>query len=171
MTVAELVAPASIATEAIHSRYPVTLRWTDERRALASSADGLPEIAVGPPPAFDGMPGLWSPEHLFVLAAASCWLTTFLTVARLSHLDLVDVEVDASGDVARRADRRFHVPGMVLRPRVTIAHEADRERALRLIAKAEAGCLVAQSMRTEVTLEPVVVALERSARGLARPAG
>jgi organic hydroperoxide reductase OsmC/OhrA len=159
MTTAELVAPATVDAEEIHSSYPVTLRWTDERRALATSADGLPELVVGPPPAFDGMAGVWSPEHLFVLAAASCWLTTFLTMARLSSFDVVDVEVEASGDVARRADRRFHVPSIVLRPRVTIAHETDRERALRLIAKAEAGCLVHLSMRTEVALEPVVSAL------------
>jgi organic hydroperoxide reductase OsmC/OhrA len=157
MTIAELTAPASVAAEEIHSSYPVSLRWTDERRALASSADGLPELVVGPPPAFAGMPGVWSPEHLFVLAASSCWLTTFLTVARLSGLDLVDVEVEASGDVTRRSDRRFHVPRIVLRPRVTLPRGADREKALRLIAKAESGCLVSHSMRAELTLEPEVV--------------
>ena len=35
--------------------------------------------------------------------------------------------------------------------------EEDREKAAKLIAKAEAACLVARSMKTEVVLEPEVV--------------
>jgi organic hydroperoxide reductase OsmC/OhrA len=156
MTVAVLSAPASVAPEEVHSSYPVSLRWLEGNQAVASSADGLPELMVGPPPAFEGTPGVWSPEHLFVLAAASCWLATVLGGARLSGLELVDVAVEASGDVARDETRRFHLPRIALRPRVTLARETDREKALRLIAKADAGCLVSRSMRTVVTLEPQV---------------
>lgn len=141
----------------IHSTYPVAVRWKGDSRGVASSTDGLPEIAVASPPAFDGPAGVWSPEHLFVLAAASCWMTTFLVLARLSKLPVRAVTAEAEGSVERREDRRFHIPRIVLRPRVTIEGEADQERALKLIEKAEAACLIRNSVRTEITLEPAVV--------------
>lgn len=141
----------------VHSTYPVAVRWSGDRRGLASSSDGLPELAVASPPAFDGPAGVWSPEHLFVLAAASCWMTTFLAVAKLSKLPVRAVTAEAEGSVERREDRRFHIARILLRPRVTLDVEADRERALRLIEKAESVCLVRNSVRTEITLEPAVV--------------
>ena len=53
-------------------------------------------------------------------------------------------------------DRKFSIARIVLRPLVAVHREADREKALRLIQKAEDACLVARSMRTTVELAPEV---------------
>jgi len=135
-----------------HSSYSVAIRWEGERRGRASSADGLPELLVASPPAFGGPPGIWSPEHLFVLAAASCWMTTFLAVSEASKLEVVAVECGGEGVIEKGEDRRFRVSRIHLRPRVAVAREEDRERAVRLIEKAEAACLIRNSIRSEVTL-------------------
>jgi peroxiredoxin-like protein len=141
-----------------HSSYPVAVRWRSGREGVATSADGQPELAVASPPAFGGPAGVWTPEHLFVLAAATCWMTTFLSVAELSKLDFAAVEADGEGVLERGDDRKYHIARITLRPRVTIRREADRERALRLIEKAENACLIRNSMRSEISLEPEVLA-------------
>ena len=140
----------------IHSKYPLSVRWTGGREGVATSADGLPELAVASPPAFGGPAGVWTPEHLFVLAASTCWMTTFLSVAELSKFEFVAVEADGEGVVERGDDRRYRIARITLRPRVTIRREADRERALRLIEKAENVCLIRNSVHTEIKLEPEV---------------
>jgi organic hydroperoxide reductase OsmC/OhrA len=46
---------------------------------------------------------------------------------------------------------------IVLRPRLAVIHEDDRDRAVKLLQKAERSCLVSRSLQTEVTLEPLIV--------------
>lgn len=140
----------------IHSRYSVAVHWHAGREGRATSADRLPELAVASPPAFGGPAGVWTPEHLFVLAAAACWMTTFLAVAELSKLEFEAVEAGGEGVLERGEDRKYVIARITLRPRVTIRRESDRERALRLIEKAENACLIRNSVRTEITLEPEV---------------
>lgn len=140
----------------VHSRYPITLAWLGEKRGRLGSPDGLPDLAFASPPQFGGHAGAWSPEHLFVASALACWMTTFLAIAGNSKLEVVAVGGDAEGDVATNEERRYHVAAIRLRPRVTVRREEDREKALRLMQKAEAACLIARSMRTPVTLEPAV---------------
>ena len=148
-----------------HSTYPVAIRWEGEKRGRASSADGLPELEVAAPPAFGGPPGLWSPEHLFVLSAASCWMTTFLAVAHASGLSPAGVDCPAEGTVIRGDDRRYRIATIALRPRVTVSDEALREKTLRLMAKAESACLISASMSATVTMEPEVVVSAQIAPG------
>lgn len=151
----------------VHSQYPVSVRWEGERRGRASSSDGLPDLAVAAPPSFGGPAGLWSPEHLFVLSVATCWMTTFLAVAQASRLEVAAVDCSGNGTLEKGEDRRFWISGIVLRPRVTLVREEDRERGLRLIAKAESLCLIQNSIRTEVTLESEVLvnSAQRTGRG------
>ena len=143
-----------------HSRYPVAIRWTSGKEGVASSVDGLPELPVASPPSFGGPAGVWSPEHLFVLSAAACWMTTFRAIAEASSLDVVAVEADAEGFLEKGVDRRYSIPRLTLRPVVTVRREADRDKAMRLIEKAEQACLIARSMRAAVTLEGRVEVLE-----------
>ncbi len=141
----------------VHSAYPVSVRWEGERRGLATSVDGLPELPVAAPPSFGGPKGVWSPEHLFVLAAATCWMTTFLAVAQNSKLEFAALDCPGTGTLEKGDDRRFWISRIVLRPRVTILREEDRERAMRLMEKAEAACLISNSMKSAVTLEAEVL--------------
>lgn len=141
----------------LHSTYPVSMRWTGGKSAVASAPGGLPDLEVGSPPQFGGPGGRWTPEHFFVGAATLCWMTTFLASASLSNLEVAAVEASGEGTVERGDDRRFSISRIALRPRVTIHREQDREKAEKLIRKAEEACLVARSMRSEVVLEPKVV--------------
>jgi peroxiredoxin-like protein len=142
----------------VHSTYPVSVRWIGGKQGVGTSPDWLPALEVATPPAFGGPGGAWSPEHLLALAVASCWMSTFVAMAEQSSLTLAAVDVTAEATVDRREDRRFWVPRIVLRPRVTVRRPEDSERAERLVSKAEAGCLVSNSLAGEVLLEGEVVA-------------
>jgi peroxiredoxin-like protein len=124
--------------------YPVTVRWR------------LPELTVATPPEFGGPAQQWSPEHLFVAAVASCFLTTFLALSATSRLEIRGIEVPGVGRLVRGEDRRYRIESIHLEPHIQIADEKDRERAGRLAAKAEELCLISRSIRSNVTLGPVI---------------
>ena len=78
--------------------YNTTIRWEQGRRGTATSPDISDPITVATPHEFPkGEPNIWSPEHLFVVAANSCLLTTFLAIAENSKLDFISFESEATG--------------------------------------------------------------------------
>jgi len=42
---------------------------------------------------------------------------------------------------------------IILKPRVELANERDREKANKIILKSEAACLITRSIKTQVRLE------------------
>jgi len=58
--------------------YKVSVTWMQDREGTAQTPDVRERLFFSAPPEFGGQPGLWSPESLLVLSAASCFLSTFL---------------------------------------------------------------------------------------------
>jgi organic hydroperoxide reductase OsmC/OhrA len=140
--------------------YPVTVRWISEKDGLLESADGLPPLPVASPPQFGGKPGIWSPEHLLVGAVSSCLLSTFLAVAEISGLRVLSFEAPAVGTLERGDDRRYRFALVEVHPRLTVASDADAEKAARLLPKAEAACLVTRSLSCPVLVHPRIEVAE-----------
>jgi peroxiredoxin-like protein len=136
--------------------YPVSVRWTGGSQGVASSSDGLPPLTVAAPPEFGGPEEVWTPEHMFVASIASCFMTTYLAIARLSKLEVVSLEVPAVGTLVRDENGRYRITHAVLSPEVAIAEEGARARAMRIAEKAEKACLITNSVRTEVTMEATI---------------
>lgn len=137
--------------------YPVEVRWTVGREGVSrSDRDGIPDIVVETPPQFGGRGGNWTPEHLFVASAASCLMTTFMTMASFSKLAVHGFDVAAEGKLEQTDGRHYQMTEIVLRPFVQITEERFRAKTLRLLEKAENACLITASMRSRVYLEPVV---------------
>lgn len=133
--------------------YRTAARWTGGR-AGDVEAEGVAEpLRFSAPPEFHGEAGLWSPETLFLGAANTCFLTTFVAIAEFSKLELVEVEVAAEAHLERVPGQGYRFTEVVLRPVVTLASEADREKALRLLDKTEKSCIVARSLQTPVRVE------------------
>jgi organic hydroperoxide reductase OsmC/OhrA len=84
-------------------------------------------------------------------------MTTLLAIAGISRVEIKALEIPALGELERGEDRLYSIPKMVLRPRITLAREEDRERVLRLVDKAEQVCLVSRSMTTEIRVEPTIL--------------
>ncbi len=121
------------------------------------SAESVPlAIQFNAPPEFNGERGKWTPEHMLVASAASCLAATFRSIAEASKFDYSSLHVEAEGMLEKQEDG-FRFTRIVLRPRLAIIQDEDRERAAKLLQKAERACLIARSLRCEVVTEPMVV--------------
>ena len=119
------------------------------------SEETLPSISVATPPEFpNGVPNIWSPEHLFVASANVCLMTTFLAIAENSKLEFSAYTAKATGKL-EKVDGKFAISEITIAPEITLIKPEDKDRALRIIQKAEANCLISNSMKTKIVLEPV----------------
>lgn len=118
-------------------------------RALEVSAD----------PAFRGDPSRLNPEQLLVMAASSCQLLSFLALAARRRVTVTAYEDDASGVMPMRpADGGpVRITRIVLRPRITVAAGTDHALVEELVHQGHDECYIANSLTTEVTLEPTIV--------------
>ena len=138
--------------------YTNEVEWTGERRGDLSSPH-LPDLEVDAPPEFKGHEGVWTPEHLFVAAVNSCFMTTFLAIAENSKLEFVSFSADAKGKLEKLDGRGFIMTEVVLRPKLRVCHARDVERAGRILEKAEKNCLISNSIKSETRLEPEVTSV------------
>ena len=144
--------------------YHVDINWNKERKGMMCSPElksvsnnkgGCIEVAT--PPEFPkGIPGIWSPEHLFTAAVSSCLMTTFLAVAENSKLEFTGFQCQSEGKL-EQVDGRYIMSEVILKPIVTIVNEKDRERAERVLQKSEAACLISNSIKSKVTMIPHIV--------------
>jgi len=129
--------------------------WTSNRRGIVEAEEIPRTINFSAPVEFNGEPGLWTPEHLLVSAAATCFLATFRSIAEISYFEMVALQVSAEG-ILEKTDGGLRFTQMILRPALAVANEDDQERGLRLLEKAERSCLVVRSLNCQIVLEPTV---------------
>ncbi len=141
--------------------YSTEIEWTKERQGNLCSPV-LPCLHVDAPPEFKGHDCAWTPEHLFVGAVNSCFMTTFLAIAENSKLDFVSFKTAADGKL-EKLDGGFQMTEIILHPTLTIAHARDAERASRILEKAEKHCLISNSIKTTVHLQPEIDIVEQAA--------
>jgi peroxiredoxin-like protein len=135
--------------------YETEVEWATGRKASLRSS-GLPTLEIAPPPEFQGDPGLWTPEHLYVASVNACFVVTFLAIAELSKLDFVSFASHAEGKLEKIEGSGFQITEVVLRPNLMVHYARDVERAARLMQKAERNCLISNSIKTIVKLEPEI---------------
>jgi organic hydroperoxide reductase OsmC/OhrA len=116
---------------------------------------GVPELRSAPPPEFDGPGDAWSPEHLLLAAVESCFLFTLRAVARASKIEFTSLVLRSEGTVGRQ-DGGVRFTEIVLRPKLTLGPGVDRDKALRVLEKAERACPVSASLATPLRLEPEI---------------
>jgi peroxiredoxin-like protein len=138
-----------------HHEYRVHAFGAGGRNGVVRAEGVLPCISFSAPPEFLGEPGCWTPEHFLVAAVTSCFVSTFSGIAEKSHLEFATFNLDAEG-VLGNEDGIWRFTEIKLRPVVTVLKEEDRDRAIRLLEKAEKACLIARSLQCKVVLFPAV---------------
>src|SRR5262245_52518976 len=117
------------------------------------------ELVLSCDPVFRGDPTLLNPEQLVVIAASSCQMLEFLSIAARARVDVLEYEDAAEGTMSEEVTpARF--TSIVLRPRIVVAAGVDPARITALCERAHHGCYVANSLRTEITVEPEIVVQE-----------
>jgi peroxiredoxin-like protein len=115
-----------------------------------------PELRLATPVQYDGPGDAWTPEHLLLAAVEGCYLFTLRAVANAAHIHFQYLEVSAEG-IVDRENGATKFTEIVLRPRLTISPEIDRDRVMKLLRKAERACLVTASLATPIRVEAELV--------------
>lgn len=125
-------------------------------------------FALSADPHFRGDASRANPEQLLVLAASSCQMLSFLHVAASAGLDVLDYTDDAEGVMPAR-EKPMRITRITLRPKVLVAAGSDVSRFDELMHEAHEGCFIANSLTTEVVVEPTVDIAETAATAAVAP--
>jgi peroxiredoxin-like protein len=119
---------------------------------LICSSNRLSNIEVAPPEEFGGPGDLWSPETLFMSSLSNCYILSFRAISKASKLDWVNINCHSEG-ILDRVERTTRFVKVTNKVKLTIKDENDREKAEKLLEKAEHICLVSNSINAELILE------------------
>jgi organic hydroperoxide reductase OsmC/OhrA len=135
------------STDFSYEEYPRDHTWTFE---------GGIEVAASAAPTFRGTPDRVDPEDAFVASLAACHMLTFLALAARKNFVIESYRDSATGLLAKNEDGRLAMTTVTLRPDITFGDSAPTAEELeRLHHQAHRGCFIANSVITEVTVEPV----------------
>jgi organic hydroperoxide reductase OsmC/OhrA len=135
--------------------YSVRVDWTHGKVGNMLVA-GKPVVEVATPPEFDGPEGIISPEDLFVAAAASCMMTTFVTFSKKLRFDYKAFTCEARG-ILERVETGFQFTKIHIKATVTVDSEDTKAKAERGLELAGKYCLVSNSMKCTTEHENVVL--------------
>ena len=140
--------------EAEH-RYRAVAWWTAGQAGLTKSEAAPNALHFAAPPEFGGLEGRWTPESLLLSAVASCFTTTFDALARNSRFEYVDLEVVAEGSI-HKSEKGYSFADIVIRPKLTVPNEEERQRGLVLLNKTKAICMVSRALAAPPVCEPCI---------------
>ena len=140
--------------------YNTTVSWKGEHWGWIRMGNG-PEMDFSAPPDAQGHSGVLTPEDAFVAAANSCIMMMFLWAAERYKLNLLSYECRAEGTKQVELDRTEIFTHLRFWPVIRIA--AGREdlaviesRARRALQSAQKYSLVANSVKSEIIIEPTI---------------
>lgn len=123
--------------------------------AIELTSAGLQPIRSMPPIEFDGPGDQWSPESLLVAAVSDCLILTFRAIARASGMHWLKLECETEG-VLDRVDGVTRFTHFNIRAKLTAPAGTDEHKAMRMLEKSEAVCLVSNSLNGEKHLHASV---------------
>jgi organic hydroperoxide reductase OsmC/OhrA len=86
-------------------------------------------------------------------------MSTFLAFAERAGLAFASYESDAEGRVELVAGK-LQVTSVTLTPRVTVQSSGDVDKAKEFLTKAESNCLISNSVKSHITMNPTVSSAE-----------
>ncbi len=149
--------------------YTATIRWFASPgenfakgqygRAHSWMFDGGAVVAASASPHHvpPGMadPDAVDPEEAYVASLSSCHMLFFLDFARRSGVIVTSYEDEADGVLEEGEDGRFRMTKVTLRPKIVFGGEEPDQAAVdALHHKAHEACFIANSVTTEVVVEP-----------------
>ncbi len=135
--------------------YHTNVEWKSDRQGFLRS-DGKPEISVSSPPEFRGIPGVWSPEDLFVAALEICQMSTFLSFGGRKGIPLKSYKSSAQG-LLENIDGKYRFTKIVVKPEIVVENSWTKEQVEEIVHIAHDNCLIGNSMTAEVVVEPIII--------------
>jgi organic hydroperoxide reductase OsmC/OhrA len=104
-------------------------------------------------PAFRGDSARLNPEQLLLVAASSCQLLEFIAIAARARIDVVSYSDEADA-VMPEDSKPMRITRITLRPHVVVVGDMSVERIRRYLDLAHEHCYVANSISSEIAIEP-----------------
>lgn len=118
--------------------------------------DGAIVLLSSSAPEFRGDADRVDPEEAYVAALSGCHMLSFLAICARKRLVLDSYDDEASGWLEKGESGKLWMTRVVLRPRVRFAdgNEISESQLTILHRQAHADCFIANSVKTEVSVEP-----------------
>ena len=136
----------------VYERYNRAHTWTFDGgiRVPAAAAPANIPVSAAAAPGVD-------PEQAFVAALSSCHMLWFLHLACKRKFKVTRYRDEADGVLEKRADGKEAITRVTLRPLVSFDGTAPTpEQHAQLHEKAHERCFIANSVNSEVRIEPVI---------------
>jgi peroxiredoxin-like protein len=134
--------------------FRTSIEWLWGRAGVLRSQDKV-SVRVSSPPEFKGETGVWTPEDLLVGALEACLMATFVAFSERAGLGVSYYSSRAEGSL-EFVDGGYRLARVIVRPCVEVATEADADRARKIVEDAHDKCIVSNSIRAEVRMEPEI---------------
>ena len=146
------------------STYHTTVKWTGEHWGHIEMGNG-PEMKFSAPPDAQGHAGVLTPEDAFVAAANSCVMMMFIWATERFRLKLLSFECRTEGTKLIELDRTEIFTRLYFKPVIRIARgdeskQAVEARTRRALEAAQKYSLVANSVKSEIVMEPQIFVVE-----------
>jgi len=140
--------------------YNTTVNWKGEHWGHIVMGNG-PEMDFSAPPDAEGHPGVLTPEDAFVAAANTCIMMMFLWATERFKLNLLSYACRVEGTKLIELDRTEIFTHLRFGPQIRIsageeAPEVVMARTERALKAAQKYSLVANSVKSEIIIEPQI---------------
>ena len=140
--------------------YHTTVNWKEGHWGHIAMGNG-PEMDFSAPPDAQGYQGVFTPEDAFVAAANTCIMMMFIWAVERFKLNLISYECRAEGTKLIELDRTETFTHIRLYPHIRVASDGDSHskveaRIHRALQSAQKYSLVANSVKSEVIIEPTI---------------
>jgi organic hydroperoxide reductase OsmC/OhrA len=134
--------------------YHTTVTWKGEHWGHLVCGNG-PQMEFSAPPDAHGHAGVLTPEDAFVAAANTCVMMMFLWACERFKIPLISYECRAEGTKIIELDRTGLFTRIVFYPRIRVK-DSDERRVRRALQSAQKYSLVANSVKSEIAIEPTI---------------
>lgn len=140
--------------------YQTTVTWKGDHWGHVVMGNG-PQYMFSAPPDAHGQAGVLTPEDAFVAAANTCVMMMFIWATERFKLDLESYECVTEGTKLIELNRTEIFTDLVFRPKIVIqangkAPARIRKQVDRALQAAQKYSLVANSVKSKITVEPTI---------------
>lgn len=143
------------------AEHRITLNWEKgdvpftydayPRNHTIAFKNGQETVIASASPPYKGDASKVDPEDMLVAALSSCHMLSFLAIAAKKKLTVTSYEDVATGFLENDGGKLW-MTRVILRPKVAI--DTDAETLAHIHHLAHEACFIANSVKTEVTVEP-----------------
>jgi len=130
--------------------FEVNINWLADTRGIISSPSANGTVHVATPPEFGGTGKPWTPEHFFLSAISSCFMTTYLVFVRKFKFELSHLECKATGNIAM-VNGKLGFTEIHLYPKIYVPEENMIASATSAVEKTHKYCLISNSINVPIT--------------------